>query len=219
MALRTGKRGLAYSLAEKTMFRTQLQAILRAAQGGNVRIMFPMVVSVADLREARHVVDELLETEQPSKRPSVGAMIETPAAVFNIDGILKIVDFVSVGTNDLAHFILATDRGSQGFPGVLSFLHPCVLRATEQVVRAASKHAVPLSVCGEAAGDPAAACLLVGMGVRDLSMSPFLAARVRHAIRQLTLDQAEIAARDALGATTPEDVQEIAASALRGTDA
>jgi phosphoenolpyruvate-protein phosphotransferase len=218
IAFRMGKRGLAFSLTEKAMFRAQLRAILRAAQGGDVRIMFPMVMSAADLREARHRVDEVIETDQLAKRPPMGAMVETPAAVFDIHEIVKIADFVSIGTNDLAHFILATDRQSQKSSGVLSFMHPSVLRATDQVVRAALKQGVGLTVCGEAAGNPAGACLLVGMGVRNLSMNPFQAARVRHILHQLTLEQTEAAVRDALGVTTPEDVQQIVASALRGTE-
>ncbi len=218
LALRTGKRGLAFSLTEKTMFRTQLQAILRAAQGGDVRIMFPMVMGVADLKEACNMVDEVVETEQLAKRPSIGAMIETPAAVFDIHEIVKVVDFVSIGTNDLAHFILAMDRQSQESSGVLSFLHPCVLRATEQVVRAALNQGVGLTVCGEAAGNPVTACLLVGMGVRDLSMNPFYAARVCRVLQQLNLEQMEVAVRDALSVTTPEDVRQIVASVLRGTE-
>jgi phosphoenolpyruvate-protein phosphotransferase len=215
VALRTGKRGLMYSLAEKVMFRTQIQAIHRAAQGGNVRIMFPMVMGVSDLMEARQVVEDAFRTEQPAARPSIGAMIETPAAVFDIHGIMRIVDFVSVGTNDLAHFILAMDRGSRGSPGVLSFLHPSVLGAMQQIIRAAADEAVPLSVCGEAAGDPAVACLLVGMGVRHLSMNPFLAARVRHALRQITLEGAQVVAGEALTASTARDVQEIVGAAIR----
>ena len=180
--------------------------------------MFPMVIGVADLMEARHLLDEVVETEHLAKRPSIGAMIETPAAVLHIQEIVKRVDFVSIGTNDLAHFILATDRQSQESPGVLSFLHPGVLRATDQVVRAALKQGVGLTVCGEAAGNPEGVCLLVGMGVRALSMDPFRAVRVRHVLHQWTLEQMEIAFRDALSATTPEDVQQIAASALRGTE-
>jgi phosphoenolpyruvate-protein kinase (PTS system EI component) len=205
---------LAFSLAEKTMFRTQLQAILQAAQVGDVRIMFPMVMGVADLKEACNMVDEVVETEHLAKRPSIGAMIETPAAVFDIHEIVKLVDFVSIGTNDLAHFILASDRQSQESAGVLSFLQPSVLRATEQVVRAALKQGIGLTVCGEAAGNPVAACLLVGMGVRALSMNPFYAARVCRVIRQLNLEEMEAAVMDALGVTTPEVVHQIVASAL-----
>ena len=219
MAWRTGLRGLAYSLAEKAMFRTQILAILRAAQGGNVKIMFPMVMGVADLSEACRLVDEVLQSEQLSKRPPIGAMIETPAAAFDIHGILQIADFVSIGTNDLAHSILAMDRGSQGHSGVLSFLHPSVLRATEQVVRAAVNQGVAVAVCGEAASDPTVACLLVGMGVRALSMNPFQVAGVRHALRQVTIDQTEALAKEALGATTPKEIQEIVASTLYKTAA
>jgi phosphoenolpyruvate-protein kinase (PTS system EI component) len=216
LALRLGLRGLAYSLAEKTLFRTQIRAILRAAQEGNTSIMFPMVMGVADLREARQIVDDVCQSEQCFNRPPVGAMIETPAAVFHVQEILKIAEFICIGTNDLAHSILVMGRGTPGHPGALPFLHPSVLKATAQVVRAAGEQGVPVSVCGEAAGDPAVACLLVGMGVRDLSMNPFLAEHVRPALRQVTLDQAQLVAQDALGATTPQEVEEILAAAFPG---
>jgi phosphoenolpyruvate-protein phosphotransferase (PTS system enzyme I) len=219
MAFRMGKRGLAFSLTERTMFRTQLQAILRAAQWGEVAIMFPMVTGVADLRAARDVVDEVIAAEQRGKPISIGAMVETPAAVFHIHEIVKMVDFVSIGTNDLAHFILATDRQVQESPGALSFLHPAVLRATEQVVRAALNEGIGLTVCGEAAGNPAAVCLLVGMGVRQFSMNPFQVVRIRRFLRRLTLDRMENAARDALRVATLAEVAQIAAAALRETNA
>jgi phosphoenolpyruvate-protein phosphotransferase (PTS system enzyme I) len=211
-ALPVHLRGLAYSLSEKTMFCTQIRAILRAAQRGNVKIMFPMVMGVADLSEARRFVDEVFEKEHLSKRPPLGAMIETPAAAFDIQGILQIADFVCIGTNDLANSFLAVDRGLPGHPEVHSFLHPSVLRATEQIIRAAVNQGVGVSVCGEAASDPVVACLLIGMGVKDLSMNPFLTAKVRQAIRQVTLDQAQALAKTALSATTPQEIQEIVAS-------
>jgi phosphoenolpyruvate-protein kinase (PTS system EI component) len=173
-----------------------------------------MVMGVADLREARCEVEDALQREQFSKQPPIGAMVETPAAAFDIEGILQIADFVCIGTNDLAHSILAMDRGTQGSPEVLSFLHPSVLRATDHVVRAAVSSGIAVSVCGEAASDPEVACLLVGMGVRNLSMNPFLAARVCHALRHVTIDQAQTLAKEALSATTPREIQEIVASAL-----
>lgn len=214
LAFRTGKRGLAFSLTEKTMFRDQLAAILRSAQDGDVRIMFPMVTGVADLREARRLVAEVIEAEQLGRRVAIGAMIETPAAVIKIHEIVKMVDFVSIGTNDLTHFILATDRQAQESPGALAFLHPSVLRATEHVVRTALDQGIGLSVCGEAAGNPAPVCLLVGMGVRNLSMNPFQAARIRRFLQQMTLEEMEAVTRDALGATTLEEVQQITSAAL-----
>ena len=219
LAFRAGKRGLAFSLAEKSMFRAQIQAILQATQAGDVRIMFPMVMGVADLREARKFVDEVAESEKLAKRICVGAMIETPAAVIHFSEIAKMVDFVSIGTNDLAHFILATDRQSQESAGSTAFLHPSVLRATEHVVRTALEQGIGLSVCGEAAGSPASACLLVGMGVRNLSMNPFQAANVRRFLQQMTLEQMETLARDALGVTTPDEVQQIVANALHAPEA
>jgi phosphoenolpyruvate-protein phosphotransferase (PTS system enzyme I) len=219
MAWRTRLRGLAYSLSEKTMFRTQILAILRAAQKGNVRIMFPMVMGVTDLAEARCLVDEVLQSEQLIKIPPIGAMIETPAAAFDIQGILQIVDFICIGTNDLTHSILAMDRGSQGPFGILSFLHPSVLKATGQIITEALNHGVEVTVCGEAASDPSIACLLVGMGVRALSMNPFQVAGVRHAIRQVTIDQMEALAKEALSATNPKEIQEIVISMLYRTAA
>ncbi len=214
LAFRTGNRGLAFSLSEKTLFRTQLQAILRAAQAGDVRIMFPMVMGVADLREALHLVDEVKASEHVTARVPVGAMVETPAAVIYIGEIVKMVDFVSLGTNDLAHFILGTDRQSQESSGTAAFLHPSVLRAVEHVVRTALRQGIGLSVCGEAAGDPASACLLVGMGVRNLSMNPFQAAGIRQLLQRMTLGQMEAVARDALGVATLEDVQQVVSHAL-----
>ncbi|MEO5714191.1 MAG: phosphoenolpyruvate--protein phosphotransferase [Luteolibacter sp.] len=217
-AMRAGMRGLAYSLAEKNLFRTQILAILRAAHRGNVKLMFPMVMGVADMTEARNLVDELIQTE-PGIRPLIGAMIETPAAVFDLPGILAISDFACVGTNDLAHSILAMDRGTQGHSAFQSFLHPSVLKAMDQIIRTTRKQGVPLAVCGEAAGDPAVACLLVGMGVRELSMNPFLVDGVRQAIRQLTVEDWQRVASEALAAPTPEDVQNLLTSRFANIDA
>jgi phosphoenolpyruvate-protein phosphotransferase len=218
LALRMGRRGLAFSLTERNMFRTQIQAILRASLVGDVRIMFPMVTGVADLREAKSIVNEMVETEQVAKRISIGAMIETPAAVIQFGDIVKMVDFVSIGTNDLSHFILTTDRQLQKSSGLTAFLHPSVLRATEHVVRTALMQGIALSVCGDAAGNPASVCLLLGMGVRNLSMNPFQAALIRRFLRQMTLEQMETVAKEALGVTTMEEVQQIVATALRETE-
>jgi phosphoenolpyruvate-protein phosphotransferase (PTS system enzyme I) len=218
LAFRTGKRGLAFSLSEKAMFRTQLQAILRSSKAGDIRIMFPMVMGVADLKEARNIITEVAESERLDNLIPIGAMIETPAAVIHFHEIAKMVDFISIGTNDLAHFILATDRQSQDSPSEPAFLHPSVLRATQHVVRIALEQGIGLSVCGEAAGDSASVCLLIGMGVRNLSMNPFRAAGVRHFLRQMTLEKMESVTKDALAVTTPNEVQQITSDALRELD-
>jgi phosphoenolpyruvate-protein phosphotransferase (PTS system enzyme I) len=135
-------------------------------------------------------------------------MIETPAAVFLIDQILDEVDFVSLGTNDLTQFVLAADRDAIDLIDGYSVLHPSVLRAILRVVEAARERDCPVSVCGEAAGDPATAALLVGLGIRDLSMSPRRTSRVRRALAQIECSGAEELASVALACRTSDEVAE-----------
>jgi phosphoenolpyruvate-protein phosphotransferase len=212
--LASGLRGLAYSLAEGMMFRTQLRAIARAAQRGNIRVLFPMVMGPLELREACSLLAEALAAEGCEEKVPVGAMIETPAAAFRIGELLDIADFLSIGTNDLSYSILAMDRGARPQDGVAAFLHPTVLRVTEQVVETARKRGVALTLCGEAAADPAIVGFLVGIGVRELSMSPFFAARVRRAVRALTLDRAQSLAESALGKRNAAEVRRLLSAAL-----
>ena len=178
--------------------------------------MFPMVTGVADLAAARDLLDEMLADAGLGDRPLVGAMIETPAAVIKIHEIVRMVDFVSIGTNDLAQFILATDRRVHDACGVAGFLHPSVLRATEHVVQTAIRQGTAISVCGEAAADPAGVCLLLGMGVRSLSINPMRAPRLRNFLRQTSVAQMEAVAREALAAATPDAVERIVSGAIRG---
>ena len=136
-------------------------------------------------------------------------MIETPAAAFRIGELLEIADFLSLGTNDLSHAILAMDRGAACQDAVAAFLHPTVLRVTEQVVQTARKRGVPLTLCGEAAADPVIVPFLLGIGVTELSLSPFFAARVRRVIRDLTLDRAQSLAKSALGKRNAIEVRRL----------
>ena len=216
VAFRAGRRGLAFSLSEQTLLRAQLLALARSARAGEVRVMFPMVTGVADLAAARDLLDEMLADAGLGDRPLVGAMIETPAAVIKIHEIVRMVDFVSIGTNDLAQFILATDRRVHDACGVAGFLHPSVLRATEHVVQTAIRQGTAISVCGEAAADPAGVCLLLGMGVRSLSINPMRAPRLRNFLRQTSVAQMEAVAREALAAATPDAVERIVSGAIRG---
>jgi len=216
--LRTGVRGLAYSLAEGDLFRIQIAAIVRAAQKGNVRIMFPMVRSSSDLRQARRMVEEILRQELPDKQLLIGAMVETPSALFDLDGILEGADFLSIGTNDLTYSILDMDRRSHGHSLVNSFCHPSVVRATHQIVQAAHKSGKPASVCGEAASDPAVACLMIGLGLRSLSINPFSAPRVCSAINRMTVDQMNALAEGSLEAETEAEVLRLLSSGTPGSD-
>lgn len=216
LAFRAGKRGLAFSLSEQTMLRAQLLALARSAPAGDVRVMFPMVTGVADLAAARKLLEEVLADARLGDRLLVGAMIETPAAVIKIHEIVRMVDFVSIGTNDLAQFILATDRRARDASGVAGFLHPSVLRATEHVVQTAIRQGTTFSVCGEAAADPAGVCVLLGMGVRSLSINPLRTPCLRNFLRQTSIAQMEAVARDALAATTTEEVEQIVTGAIAG---
>jgi phosphoenolpyruvate-protein phosphotransferase (PTS system enzyme I) len=200
-----GLRGLRFSLRERALFETQLRAVVEAAAAGPVRVLFPMVLGDADLKEAKSRVYEAMADLGDDRSVEIGAMIETPAAVFLIDQILDEVDFVSIGTNDLTQFVLAADRDAVDLLDGYSVLHPSVLRAIRRVVEAARERGRRVSVCGEAAGDPATAALLVGLGSRELSMSPARAARVRRAIGRFALADAETLASEVLACRTSHE--------------
>ena len=193
-----GLRGLRFALMEGTLFRTQLRAILQAARGRHVSVLFPMVLGQCDFAEA---IDNLKRAAQEAgvdALPRIGVLIETPSALFELDDILKQADFVSIGTNDLVQFMLAADRNATNLVSDESVLQPGVLRAISMVIRAADEHGCPVSVCGEAAGNPEIAALLVGLGIRQLSMSPLRSARVRYAIRQCRASELQTIADTAL---------------------
>jgi len=179
-----GLRGLRLSLAEPELLRTQLRAIIRTArERDNVSVLFPMVLEEEDLRRAVEHFEQVSREEAGELDVAIGAMIETPSALFDLPAILDVADFLSIGTNDLVQFMLAADRNALDMMAAVSVLHPSVLRAIRAVVEAAGDAGKPVCVCGEAAGDPRVACLLVGLGIRQLSMSPVRAAKVRQAIR------------------------------------
>jgi phosphoenolpyruvate-protein phosphotransferase len=173
-----GLRGLRFSLAHPELFKTQLRALLAAMGDHDVRLMFPMVLGASDLREGINIVEEIACELGVARMPKIGAMIETPSSLFSLDEILKLVDFVSIGTNDLTQFMLAADRNAAELAEDYSVLHPSVLRAMQSVVEAGRSANRTVCVCGEAAGDPVTAGLFVGLGVTHLSMSPLRAARV-----------------------------------------
>jgi phosphotransferase system enzyme I (PtsI) len=182
-----GVRGLRFSLlAAQDLFRTQMTAILRLSREFDIRVLLPMVLGGSDLREAVTLIRQFADDEGIASLPPIGALVETPSAVFSIGDVLRYVDFVSIGTNDLTQFILAADRNALATIDDYTALHPSVLRAIRQVVRTATAAGKPVSICGEAAADARFACLLVGLGARTLSMNPISASRVRFAIRAMS---------------------------------
>ncbi|NIR31843.1 MAG: phosphoenolpyruvate--protein phosphotransferase [Gammaproteobacteria bacterium] len=203
-----GMRGLRFSLAmAPDLFRTQLRAVLEVAASYDVRILFPMVLGGVDLGRALDVLRETARAAGAARLPPAGALIETPSAVFAVPEIVERADFLSIGTNDLTQFVLAADRNALTMMDDYTVLHPSVLRAIHTVVRAATDAGRPVSVCGEAAGDPAVACLLVGLGVRELSMSPVAAARVRFALQHVPSTALAEVASGALRCESPDAVR------------
>jgi phosphotransferase system enzyme I (PtsI) len=182
-----GWRGIRVSLAREDIFRTQLRAILRAGAHGNIRVMFPMVVSVAELRRANEIMRECAaelaaEGAAHDDAMAVGVMIETPAAVMLAPEMAREAAFFSVGTNDLTQYMMAADRTNPLVAAIYDPNGAAVLRAVGQVVEAGHEAGIEVGVCGESASDPAGALLLVGAGVDELSVGVHAVARVKRAV-------------------------------------
>ena len=209
-----GWRAIRVSLELRDMFRTQLRAILRASARGGVRVMFPMIVSLAELRDALALLEECKEELRRQEVPfddriPVGVMIETPAAVFMADELAAEVDFFSIGTNDLTQYVLAVDRGNRRIAAMYDTLHPAVVRAMRLTVDAAHRHGCEVGICGEFAGCAAHAELLVGLGFDELSVAPPSVPAVKERIRGLETPQAELTPRRAVEAATASEVHEL----------
>ncbi len=192
-----GWRGIRVSLDHPDIFITQLKAMLRASIGlDNLHILLPMISCVAEVNTALKLIKkartELLEEGFTNiNMPQIGAMIEVPAAVYQTNIIAKRVDFISIGTNDLVQYILAVDRNNPNVASLYDCLHPSVIQAVKQVVRQAERHNTPVSICGEMAGDPVAAILLLGMGLSNFSMNTESLLKIKWVIRSFSVTQAQ----------------------------
>ncbi len=202
-------RGLRFSLSEKNLLDAQLRAIVQVAQTADVRILFPMVIGSHDFAQAIAAVDRAVQQLDVLRRPAVGAMVETPAALFALDEILELADFVAIGTNDLTQYMLAADRDLSEGTDDCTAMHPAVLRAIKRVVESSQRWNCSVCVCGEEAGECDFACLLIGLGVRELSLSPSRGAAVRHAIRRVDSRRAAELAERALQCRSPSEVREL----------
>lgn len=186
-----GWRAIRISLDRTDVFRTQLRALLRASAFGKLKIMFPMVISLEELRAARALLEdckrELLEEGLHfDVNIETGVMIETPAAVLIADDLAQEADFFSIGTNDLTQYILATDRLNPRVARLYNSFHPAVIRSIKQVIDAANKHRKPVGMCGELAGNESAVELLIGMELREFSIAAIDIPRIRQQIRTIS---------------------------------
>ncbi|MGH7089395.1 MAG: putative PEP-binding protein, partial [Stellaceae bacterium] len=189
-----GWRAIRIGLDRPSLLRQQLRALIRAAVGRRLRIMFPMIAEVAEFDAARAILDLELERAlsrdcvPPPAEIAVGVMLEVPSLLFQLDALLSRVDFVSVGTNDLMQFLFACDRGNSQLAERYDPLSPPALAALRGVVRAAARAGIELSLCGEMAGSPLDAAALVAIGFRTLSMSAAAIGRIKATIRSLDLN-------------------------------
>ena len=209
-----GLRGVRLSLAMEDIFETQIRALLRAAAHGALRIMFPFVSGVEQMRAARIVVaraaDALRARGEPVPPVPIGAMIEVPSAAVTADLLAREADFFSIGTTDLIQYALAVDRTDDRVSRLYEPLHPAILRLLRGVARAGRQHDIRVAVCGEMAADPMLLALLVGLGLREFSMAPSAIPLAKQALRELRAsDAARVAAKALKGATAEEVDREL----------
>ncbi len=217
-----GWRGVRITLDHPEIFITQVRAMMRANLGiDNLQILLPMISGQSELDDSLiliHRVKDELEEElgERLKFPTVGAMIEVPSAVYQIDDICNLVDFISIGTNDLTQYLLAVDRNNENVAELFSSLHPAVLKAIRQVVEGAIRTDTPVSVCGEMAGDPMGVMALLGMGIDSLSMSVGSLLRAKKVIKSVSISEMASMFREAITMTDAEDIREFYADKLDG---
>jgi phosphotransferase system enzyme I (PtsI) len=206
-----GLRSIRLCLRNLALFKTQMRAILRASYRADVRIMFPMVSTMLELRHCKMLLAEVkedLDDEKVSYNRDIpiGTMIEVPSAAILADQMAREVNFFSIGTNDLIQYTLAADRTNENVASLYNPGDPAVLRLIDMVVQAAQRHEIEVSVCGEMSGDPLYTMLLLGMGLRQLSVTPHNIPEIKKIIRSINMKEANDIAQEALRLETARDV-------------
>ncbi len=198
-----GQRSIRYCLANPAMFKRQLRAVLRASVLGPMRLMFPLVTTLAELKHAKMLLRDVMEDLDEEgvaydRSIQVGMMVEVPSAALLAESFAREVDFFSIGTNDLVQYTLAVDRTNERVASLYQPCHPAVLKLIRQVVRAARNAKIGVSCCGESAGEVEYALLLIGMGVRTLSVTSGSIPRIKRLVRSVSIEQCERVARKVL---------------------
>jgi len=215
-----GLRSIRFCLQNLTMFKTQLRAILRASVLGRVQIMFPLITSLHEMMQAKMILRDVMEdldeeSIEYNKDVEVGIMIETPSAALMASTLARDVDFFSIGTNDLTQYTLAVDRGNELVSTLYSAADPAVLRLIRTVLQDAYKAQIELAVCGEMASEPEYVMLLLGMGVRTLSLTPPMIPEIKQVIRSVTMEDCNGVARKVLSMNSERQVSRYLRDAAR----
>jgi len=206
-----GLRSIRYCLQHMAMFKTQLRAILRASAHGPIRVMFPLITTLHEFRQARHLLNDAMEdldefgVEHDTNIP-VGMMVEVPSAAIMADAFAREADFFSIGTNDLVQYTLAVDRTNERVAQLYQPTHPAVIKLIRDVARAGRRHKIPVSCCGESAGDPIYAPLLIGLGLHTLSVTASSIPALKQVVRALTIEQCEDLAKKAISLDSETEV-------------
>lgn len=208
-----GWRGIRITLDHPEIFLVQIRSMLRANAGlNNLQILLPMISTLSELDEAIELIHrahkELREEGYDISLPPIGAMVEVPSLVYQVDALVRRVDFISIGSNDLTQYLLAVDRNNSQVASLYDSLHPAVIQAISQVVAAARQQRIPVSVCGEMAGDPVAALVLLGMGVTSLSMSASSLPRIKKVIREFSRRRSKSLLKKAMEMEAPQAIRQ-----------
>ena len=204
-----GSRSPRHLLKEKSLLKTQLRALLRASQFGPLSILFPMVATLTELREAKQLVHEVAAELNMTQLPPLGCMIEVPSAAMMVDHFVQECDFLSIGTNDLVQYSLAADRSDQILSEFYEPTDPSVIRLIKIITHEANKAKIPVSICGEIASDPRFTPLLLGLGIQELSVSPRHLSIVKNAIRSISIVEAVQLAEKTLSLKTGAEVLQL----------
>jgi phosphotransferase system enzyme I (PtsI) len=207
-----GLRSIRLALRNRDMFRVQLRAILRASVHGNIRIMFPLISTMLELRQAKSVLADAMEDLDEDGVPfdrnlQVGMMVEVPSAVLMMDHFVDEVDFFSIGTNDLIQYTLAVDRSNKDVAALYTAADPSVIRLIDMAVKSATKAGRPISMCGQMCGNPLYTMLLLGIGLRSLSVTPAAVPEIKRVCRSVSIEQCQKVAEQVRTLETARDVK------------
>lgn len=215
-----GLRSIRFCLQNLMIFKTQLHAILRASVLGEVKIMFPLITNIQEMMQTKMILRDVMEDLDEesiayNRDVKIGVMIETPSAALTASTLARDADFFSIGTNDLIQYTLAVDRGNELVSTLYSSVDPAVLRLIRTVIQDAHKAQIGLSVCGEMASEPEYIMLLLGMGVRTLSLTPPMIPEIKQIIRSVTIEDCNNVAREVLGMNSERQISNYLRDAAR----